>query len=191
MIGPKRLVDLSSPNNPPLDGDRSYVWKLAWTAVSAMIFEHGIHLGYRLKASLLRLFGAKIGQRCLIKPRVRIKYPWQLEVGDDVWIGESVWIDNLARVCVGDSVCISQGALIITGNHDYSKKTFDRFCCPIDIKNCAWIGAMSIVCPGATVEQGAVLSVGSVLSGQADSWYVYRGNPAVKGRARMITGEAG
>jgi len=52
----------------------------------------------QFKVFLLRLFGAKIGKRCYMKPGVNIKYPWFLEIGDYAGIGEDVWIDNLAMV---------------------------------------------------------------------------------------------
>ena len=50
------------------------------------------------KRFLLRLFGAKIGKGVVIKPCVNIKYPWKLRIGNYVWIGENVWIDNLDTV---------------------------------------------------------------------------------------------
>ena len=71
-----------------------------------------------LKRGVLRLFGAKIGKGVVIKPRVNVKYPWLLEIGDHTWIGEGVWIDNLGQVEIGNNVCISQGALLLSGNHN-------------------------------------------------------------------------
>ena len=62
------------------------------------------------KCSLLRLFGARIGKGVYAKPGLRVKFPWYLSIGDDCWLGEDAWIDNLAPVTIGSSVCISQGA---------------------------------------------------------------------------------
>ena len=56
----------------------------------------------------MRLFGASVGKGVIINPRVNIKYPWKLVIGSNVWIGEKVWIDNLADVTIGDNVCLSQ-----------------------------------------------------------------------------------
>ena len=68
---------------------------------------------YGIKRFLLRAFGAKIGKGLIIKPHVSIKYPWNLVIGNHVWIGEDVWIDNLAKVTIKDNVCISQGCLLL------------------------------------------------------------------------------
>lgn len=117
---------------------------------------------------------------------MQIKFPWRLQIGDHSWVGENVWIDNLVAVEIGAHVCISQGAYLFTGNHNYKKTTFDLMVSPIDIKDGAWIGAKAIVCPGATVGSHAVLTAGSVATGNLDEFGIYQGNPAVKVRQRDI-----
>ncbi len=122
----------------------------------------------------------------MIKPNVKIKYPWNLVIHDYVWIGENVWIDNLAKVTIGGNVCISQGAMLLTGNHDFTKTTFDLIVKPIEIEDGVWIGAKSIVCPGVKCFSHAVLSVNSVATKNLDSNSIYKGNPAVKIKERII-----
>ena len=80
---------------------------------------------YGFRRFLLRLFGAKIGKKVIIRPSVKVTYPWKLSIGDYSWIGEDVWIDNLEQVIIGSNVCISQGAMLLCGNHNYKKVTFD------------------------------------------------------------------
>lgn len=87
-----------------------------------------------LRIRLLRLFGARMGKGVVIKPSVNIKYPWNLSIGDYSWIGENVWIDNLTHVAIGSNVCISQGAMLLCGNHDYKRPTFDLMVKPIVIE---------------------------------------------------------
>ena len=140
-----------------------------------------------IKVRLLRLFGAKIGKGVVIKPGVNIKYPWNLSIGDYSWIGENVWIDNLVQVTIGSNVCISQGAMLLCGNHNYKLPTFDLIVKPIVIENGAWVGAKSTVCPGVTMSSHSVLSVGSVASKDLASYSVYRGNPATFVTKRIIS----
>ena len=132
------------------------------------------------------MFGAKIGTKVVIKSRVEIKYPWKLTIGDYAWIGEHVWIDNLDHVSIGDHTCISQGALLLTGNHDYKKSSFDLMVKPIVIEEGAWIGAKAVVTQGVTVGSHALLTVGSVASRNLEPFSVNKGNPAIKVKDRKI-----
>jgi putative colanic acid biosynthesis acetyltransferase WcaF len=134
----------------------------------------------------LRLFGAKIGSGVVIKPKVNIKYPWRLTIGNNVWIGENVWIDNLEDVVIGDNVCISQGAFLLCGNHNYNKTTFDLMVGKIVLEEGVWIGAKAIVCPGTTIKSHAVLTVASVALGTLESYKIYSGNKAVVVKSRHI-----
>ena len=132
------------------------------------------------------MFGAKIGKGVTIKPGVNIKYPWKLTVGDYTWIGERVWIDCLDTVTIGSNCCLSQGALLLNGNHNYKKSTFDLMISPITIEDGVWIGAQSIITGGVTCKSHSVLAVQSVASSDMEAYGIYRGNPAVKVKERVI-----
>ncbi len=136
---------------------------------------------------LLRLFGAKIGAQVVIKPKVNIKYPWLLEIGDHAWIGEKVWIDNLVQVSIGSHACISQGALLLTGNHNYKKSSFDLITGQIFIDDGAWVGAKAVICPGVRVSSHSIVTVGSVLTKSSSAYGIYQGNPAIKIKERQIS----
>lgn len=173
-----RYADLARASNPPLPGNRNRLWCFAWYVVSTFLFEGPVHLPYAVKAAVLRMFGARVGHGLVVKPRVRIKYPWFLVMGDHVWLGEEVWIDSLGPVTLGSDICVSQGAYLCTGNHDWRDPRFTRFLRPIEVHDQAWIGARAILCPGATIGRGAVLAAGTVLAGSAQAGMIYRGNPA-------------
>jgi putative colanic acid biosynthesis acetyltransferase WcaF len=163
----------------------SAVKRLLWYMVNAVFFKSAFPFS-AAKISLLRLFGARIGSRVLIKPYVNIKYPWFLVIGNNVWIGEDVWIDNLGKVIIGDDCCISQGALLLCGNHNYSLPSFDLIVGDIELESGVWIGAKSIVCPGVKCASHAVLAAGSVANKNLDAFSVYQGNPAQKIRERKM-----
>jgi putative colanic acid biosynthesis acetyltransferase WcaF len=139
-----------------------------------------------VRVVILRCFGARIGKGVTIKPNVNIKYPWFLEIGNHVWIGENVWIDNLGKVTIEDNVCISQGALLLCGNHNFKKTTFDLMVGDIHIKEGAWVGAKAVIGPNVTINSHAIVSLGSIVTTNLESYSIYQGNPAVKIRDRKI-----
>ena len=124
------------------------------------------------------MFGARIGRGVVIKAGVRVKYPWLLEVGDHTWLGEDCWIDNLVTVTIGTNVCISQGAYLCTGNHDWKDTRFGLMVQPITIKTGAWVGARAGLAPGVTIGEGAVLTLGSFATRDIPDWEIHAGNPA-------------
>jgi len=170
-----------------IDIGASKLKQLLWYMVNIVFFKNSFNIFSSLKVFLLRLFGAKLGKEIVIKPSVNIKYPWKLAIGNHTWIGENVWIDNLADITIGDSVCISQGAFLLCGNHNYKKETFDLMLNPIVLENGVWIGAKSIVCPGVICNSHSVLAAGSVAIGELEAYTIYQGNPARKIRERIIT----
>ena len=181
-----KRVDLSSYNNSWSKKVASLFKRaLCHLANSFILKSHIVPLSF-IKVAILRLFGAKIGSNVNIKPGVNIKYPWKLKVGNNCWIGENVWIDNLDEVTLSDNVCISQGAFLLCGNHNFKSTSFDLMLGPITIESGAWIGAKSIVCPGVTVATHAILSVGSLANKDLESYAIYKGNPAVKCKERVI-----
>ena len=132
------------------------------------------------------LFGAKIGKVFYLHKKVNIKYPWNLEVGDNVWIGEDCWIDNLVKVKIHSNVCLSQGSMLLTGNHNYKKPAFDLIVGEIVLCDGVWIGAKAIVTAGVTCHSHAVLSVNSVATKDLEEYTIYSGNPCIPIRQRVI-----
>lgn len=179
-------TDLSKYNNSWFNPGGSTLKRVLWYFCNILFIKNGWNPCSSLKVRVLRAFGAKIGRGVNIKPCVNIKYPWNLEIGDYAWIGENVWIDNLVKVCIGSHACVSQGAMLLCGNHNYKKQAFDLIVGEITLEDGAWVGAMSTVCPGVTCKSHSVLSVNSVATKDLDAYGVYQGTPAVKIRERVI-----
>ena len=160
------------------------VKRVLWYYTNLIFFKSGWFPFYGLKVSLLKLYGAKVGNAVLIKPFVNIKYPWFLIIGNNVWIGEEVWIDNLALVTIGDNVCISQGVLLLTGSHNYKLEAFDLIVNPITLEDSVWICAKAIVCSGIVCRKNSMITAGSVITADCDENGIYKGNPGVKIKMR-------
>ena len=179
------IVNLDKFENKGWSRGRPLIFEALWSLISRLFVSSSLP-GSLHRRILLRLFGAKLGKRVVIKPRVQVKFPWRLQIGDFSWIGERVWIDNLAEVHLGSNVCLSQGAYLCTGSHDWSSPEFDLVVRPIAIQDEAWIAAQSTIGPGVTVGRGAVLGLGAVATKDLDPWTVYAGNPAIFSKNRKV-----
>lgn len=154
-------------------------WREAvWTLARCLFFETAVPFPSGLKTALLRCFGAKIGRGVVVRSQVKISFPWRLEVGDDVWIGDGVWILSLANVTLRENVCLSQRCYLCTGSHDYRRETFDLITRPIEIREGSWVAAGAFVGPGVTVGPGAVVAAGAVVTAPVPPRCLVRGNPA-------------
>ena len=182
---PRPVMQLADYDNSWFHPGGSVVRRMAWFFVGQPIVASGWIPFSKLRVTLLRLFGARIGAGVVVKPSVQVKYPWHLVVGDHCWIGEHVWIDNLTTVRLESNVCLSQGAYLCTGNHDWSDPAFGLIIAPIHLAEGSWAGAKSILTPGCVLSRGAVAAAGAVIHGVVPEFEVHAGNPArcIKHRA--------
>ena len=179
MNFPRPLQDLSKFNLPQdFAKSRPSVLWFFWLIFGEILISSWIP-GSFWRVLLLRLFGAKLGNGVLVKPNVKIKFPWRLSIGDHTWIGEKVWIDNLEWVVIGSNVCISQGAYLCTGNHNFKSTSFPYLLGRIDIEDEAWICAMVRIAPSVRVGMGSVIKFGSVLYDSVPPKTIVSGFPAV------------
>jgi len=179
-------VDLSVPDNSEYDKGRPLLVIALWHFIGAPLVRSDWLPVSSFKAALLRAFGARIGTGAYIKPGVKVKFPWYLSVGDHCWLGEDVWIDNLAPVTIGSHVCVSQGAYLCTGNHDWSSPNMKLFRKPIKLQDGSWVGARAIVGPGTVVGVGAIVTAGSVVTKNVPAGQIWAGNPAHYIRDRIV-----
>ncbi len=181
------LFDVAST----LDRGRPAWFEALWYLVKTAFFLSALPWPSRLKCSLLRIFGARIGRGVVIKPRVNIYLPWRLEVGDHCWIGEEVFILNYDWVRIGNHACVSQRAFTCTGNHDFRDEKFSFRGAPIKVGDGAWVGASAFVGPGVEIGDEAVVSAGSVVLKSLPAGMVCSGNPAEPRSKRWRDGPAG
>lgn len=179
-------VSLATFDNSWYDPGRGLFVRAIWFLVNAIVFRSSIVPFVAPKRVLLRRFGANVGRGVVIKPSVNVKYPWNVSIGDHSWIGEDVWIDSLDRVEIGADVCISQGALLLSGNHNFKSRSFGLRVAPIVLEDGVWIGAHAMVTGGVTCRTHAVLAVASVASRDLESYAIHRGNPATRAGDRTI-----
>ena len=133
-----------------------------WFLFQHLIFK-GSFIPSSFRLNLLRIFGSSVGRRVIIRRGVKIHFPWNLEIGDDCWIGEEVWFINHEKVKIGSNVCISQRSIICSGGHDYSSASLEYAHKPIEIRDGAWVCLDAKVLPGVTIGECSVVSAGEIV----------------------------
>jgi putative colanic acid biosynthesis acetyltransferase WcaF len=133
----------------------------SWYLISHLFFANAFTPRF-LRSQILRVFGASIGKRVQVRRGVRIHFPWNLEIGNDCWIGEEVWFINHEKIKIGSDVCISQRSIICSAGHDYRSSSLEYAHKPIEIKDGAWVCLDSKVLPGVTIGECSVVSAGEI-----------------------------
>lgn len=181
-----RGVDLSRFTVGDFERGASAAVELAWLFARKYFFENSVLPINGVRRGILRRFGARVGAGVIIKPRVRIHFPWRLELGEHVWLGEETYILNLAPVTIGPNVCVSQRSFLCTGSHDWSDPAFPLVTRPITLEEGAWIAAGVFVGPGVTVGKNAVATAGSVVLSDLPPNMICSGNPCVPVKERKF-----
>lgn len=151
-----------------------------WWFVYAVFFKTSPQFLYGWRRFLLRLFGAKIGKKVIIRPDCQITYPWKLEIGDYSWIGDQVVLYTLGNIKIGNNTVISQKSYICTGTHDYSKNIFPILAIPIEIGNSCWIATDVFIAPGIKICDEVIIGSRSSVFKSINEKGVYIGSPAKK-----------
>ena len=183
MTGP---VQLRNYNNSWFNPGRSFVWRAAWLFVGLPLFRCSLLPSSAFRVALLRLFGAEVGTGTVIHSEVVVKYPWNLRIGKDCWIGERAWLDSLTTIRMENNVCVSQGAYLCTGNHDWTDPAFGLIVKPIELREGSWAGARCVLLPGVTLGVGAIAGAGSFVARSIPAYEILTGNPAVFTRKREV-----
>ncbi|WP_269542312.1 putative colanic acid biosynthesis acetyltransferase [Cerasicoccus fimbriatus] len=151
--------------------------RLCW-GLCRCFFRCSPRVAYGFRNSLLRLFGAKVGQDVRIHPTAVIQFPWNLAIGDYSSIGDSAYIYNLGFINIGRRSTVSQFAHLCAGTHDFTDPTMPLLCPPISVGDDAWLCAETFIGPSVIIGNGAVVGARSVVVKDVPPWKVVIGNPA-------------
>jgi putative colanic acid biosynthesis acetyltransferase WcaF len=157
---------------------RSAIFVQLWWIVQSTLFGCSPQFMYGWRRALLRLFGAHIGAKVLIRPSVRVTYPWKLKIGDHSWIGDNVELYTLGAITIGNHAVVSQGSYLCTGTHDYRDPGFKIEARPIVVEDEAWVAAQVFVAPGVHVGRRAVIGARSLVLADIPDDAVAMGHPA-------------
>jgi len=158
-----------------------------WWVIETTLFRWSPQILYGWRRWLLRCFGARIGRGVLIRPTVKITYPWKLTIGDYSWIGDNVVLYTLGEINIGAHTNISMRSYLCTGSHDYARITFDIYAKPINIGSEAWIATDVFVAPGVNIGDGTIVGARSSVYESLPMGVIAVGNPAKVVRNRSAS----
>jgi putative colanic acid biosynthesis acetyltransferase WcaF len=166
------VVDLSTA---PGSGETWDVprWKVyAWGVVELLLVSNSWQISSRLRRAALVAFGARIGKNVILRPRLRVRFPWKLQIGDRSWIGEDVWLHNQDRLTIGSDVVVSQGTFITTGSHAH-RRDMALITKPVQVADGAWVTARCVVLGGSHIGVSALVTPGTVVSGDVPAGMIF------------------
>ncbi len=135
-----------------------------------------------------RLSGVKIGRGSTIHTGARFYDPKNISIGQDSIIGEDAVLDGRAAITIGDHVDIASEVMIYNSEHDINDENFMPTDQPVVIKNYVFIGPRSIILPGVTIGEGAIVAAGCVVTKDVPPYAVVGGVPAkVIGERKLKT----
>lgn len=152
----------------------------------------GLLVGY-IPIHSLRIFyyryfmKVKIGKNTHIHRCCQIRRG-QIKIGDNVIIGENALLDGRRGLFIGNNVNFSSNVSIYTLQHDYNSATFDAVGGPVNINDNCWISSNSMVLPGVTINEGAVIAAMCLVNKDVDEYTLVAGVPfrKIKDRNREI-----
>lgn len=152
---------------------RGLLMQASWFAISNLFFMKW-WFPPKLRPFVLRRFGCRVGKNVFIRHRVRILWPWKLEIGDNSWLGEDLWILNLEPVKVGSNVCLSQEVILCTGSHNHKSPLFEYRNESIEIQDGVWLAVQVLVLPGVTIGKGASILARSIISHDVEPYSIVK-----------------
>lgn len=164
---------LAARRGRPYAKGRGYLSQALWVALSTLVFTQ-VWCPNRVRCAMLRWFGATIGEKVLIKHRVRIHWPWNLSIGDNSWVGTDAELYNVADIVIGSDVCISQHVYLCTGSHDPHSPTFAFDNGPITVEDGVWLCARSTVLRGVTVGANTIVGATALVTSDVPPHSVVR-----------------
>lgn len=171
------VQDLASFKLPPGFRGKGGLIVLIWQLVQATLFAWSPQPAYFWRRMLLRCFGAKIGRNVILRPTVRVTYPWKIVVGDYSWIGDNVELYSLGPIHIGSNTVVSQKCYVCAASHDYTAVDFPIFAKPVVIGDQVWLATDVFVGPGVNIGEGAVIGARSSIFKSVPKRAVMMGSP--------------
>jgi putative colanic acid biosynthesis acetyltransferase WcaF len=173
----KVTVDLSRYEDPFTFESR--LKRLGWYFFYIILFRpFSLNVFNSWRILILKIWGAKIGDHCLIYSNVKIWAPWNLVMKSYSLMGPNVDCYNQGKITIGSNTVISQKTYLCASSHDISNAKLPLTLNPIIIGNQVWVAADAFIGPDVNIGEGSVIGARAAVFKDVEPWTVVGGNPA-------------
>lgn len=158
------IIKLANAPGAGISWGKSKFTVFLWNIAERLFVTNSWQISSVIRRKVLSAFGAKIGKNVILRPRIRVQFPWKLAIGDDSWIGDGVWIHNQDFVTIGHDVVISQDCFITTGSHAH-RKDMGLITKPIIIESGVWVTSRCMLLGGTHIGESTLIQPMAVISG--------------------------
>lgn len=133
------------------------------------------------RALLEELFGEELDPGTTVRPSFRCDVGTNIHLGRSVMVNYDCVLLDTADIRIGDHTLIAPRTVIATSSHDFpamQRRDVRTLSLPVHIGSDVWIGASSVILPGITVGDGAIVGAGSIVTHDVPAGEVWAGNPA-------------
>lgn len=171
-----QTIDIS--NKPSPHSAANKLKRVVWNLVQATVFRWVPRPMHRVRARILRLFGARVSLKARVCPRAKVWAPWNLVMHDFATLADDVDCYCVDTIEIGEHTTVSQYSYLCGATHDHEQARFPLVPKPIRIGKSCWIAADVFVGPGVTIGDGTVVGARSSVFGDLPAWKVCVGTPA-------------
>lgn len=153
----------------------------------------------KISKFLLVAFGAKIGKNTTLKRSLFFDNVYEdqnskknfknLKIGNNCYVGDSVYFDLSDEIKLEDNVVISAYVKFIThrdcNRSSELEKIYPRKTAPILVKGGSWVSIDASILLGVQINQNSVIGAQSLVTSDIDEASLYAGTPAKKIKSLM------
>lgn len=128
---------------------------------------------------VLQRLGMQLAKTSVLYMYTEIRHPAGILIGETTTIGHNCVLDGRGGIRIGNNVNLSSEVLIWTVGHDPQDPQFRVKSAPVVVEDYAWLSCRTVILPGVTIGEGAVVAAGAVVTKSVEPYTIVGGVPAI------------